>query len=186
MRAAPARGIDRAGALIQRENVNHGPPSNWFFPSLKQVMRQYSPEYLMRYSTRRSAGSNNENAALAFDKQFERNQREQERDIKKAFQTGKKFYKKAKEITERLPTPSLSETEGALGAGDRTINVAGQMVGVTGLSARLIQLALLPSVKKQSSMKFWITLLERTCCTRTMTKYRSRARAHCDDKLENF
>ena len=102
------------------------------FPSLKQVMRQYSPEYLLGQHSPEHRFR--QRGRLAFDKQLEQSQREQVQEVRKALGIGKKFYKKAKEITERFPMPGLGEPEGALGAGDPILNVAGEMVGVTGLS----------------------------------------------------
>jgi hypothetical protein len=95
-------------------------------------MRQYSPEYLLRqHSPERRF---KQLRGKDYDKQFEREQREHVQDVRKALRIGKKFYREAKKIAERLPMPGLPEPEGALGSGDRTLNVAGQMVGVTGLS----------------------------------------------------
>jgi hypothetical protein len=86
-------------------------------------MRQYSPEHRVKQRGR----------SLDIDMQLEQSQREQVQEVRKALHIGKKFYHKAKKITERFPMPSLGEAEGALGAGDHVLNVAGQTVGISGL-----------------------------------------------------
>jgi hypothetical protein len=101
-----------------------------FAPSLKQVMRQYSPEYLMRKHSPARLLKHGRTSTEDYDKQFEKEHREQVEEVRKALHIGKKLYRKAKKTFPGF----TEETEGVLEAGDRVLNVAGQMVGISGLS----------------------------------------------------
>jgi len=78
-------------------------------------MRQYSPEYLMRQYSPERLVKQGRTRTEDYDKQFEREQREHVQEVRKALHIGKKFYKKAKEITKRYPMPTLGSGRGARG-----------------------------------------------------------------------